>query len=138
MPAGTPYAAYNAVARVSSTVVLYHTGWRVRNAARMLETSHAEGSGFETYVRGLRGSNPSLEGWWDGGLNMHETTLAITDGATLTNVRLYTSGATSPYWSFPIALVESIECTGMVNDLLRYSLTLRASGSFVYPTGVIA
>ncbi len=140
MAAGTFYAAHNASVRLASTVVHYANEWEVTDEARLPITTNFESAGRRTLVAGIKAAGAKITGPWDGGANPHEGTLLITAGANLTNVRLYTSGTSSPYWSFPSCYVERVMPSARAesDDPLMLTFEIKGTGTFTYPTGNIA
>jgi hypothetical protein len=132
MPAGTPLSAKNCKVRINNAV-LFNSKWTATPETAMLDTSNMEGGGFEDQNGGLRKLDVHIEGWWDAGANPYDAPLALVDGQTVAFV-LYTNDIGSPNWS-GIALVKGTPMTADVKDLIKYTLDMKAKGTFGTPTG---
>jgi hypothetical protein len=99
----------------------------------MLDTSNMEGAGFEDQIGGLRKLDVHIEGWWDAGANPYDSPLNLQDGQVVSFV-LFTNDIGSPNWS-GTALVKGMPMTADVKDLIKYTVDMKAKGSFNAPTG---
>jgi len=131
-----PLSAKFAMARINGNI-LYNVVWNVTPESDLLDTSNKEGGGFKDYVPGLAGAKIHFEGWWDAHNNMYDAPLNIFNGAYLTNVLLYTTTLSSPYWNFPLVVVGPAPMMADVKDLVKYTFDANAKGVFYYPTGSI-
>lgn len=135
MPAGTPYSAKNAKARVNGNV-LFNVNWTVTPESDLLDTSNKEGGGKKDYIAGLSGVKVHVEGWFDVGANMYDSPLSIFDGAELNNVFLYLGADTSgPGWFFPKIIVGPAPMMADVHDLIKYTFDANGKGTWSYPSG---
>lgn len=132
MAAGTPLSAKNCKVRINNAV-LYNAKWTATPESAYLDTSNMEGGGFEDQIAGLRKLDVHLEGWWDAGANPYDSPLNLLDGQVVSFV-LYTSDTGSPAWS-GTALVKGMPMTADVKDAIRYTIDMKAKGSFNTPTG---
>lgn len=131
---GAPLSAKNAKARIAGTI-LYQTKWNVAPEAALLDTTNAEEGGFENQITGVRKCMINVEGWWDGSANMYDAPLILVDGQVIAGLKLYVNDLAGPFWSFPYATLSSPPMTADVKDLIKYTLSFKAAGSWTYPVG---
>jgi hypothetical protein len=132
MAAGTPLSAKNCKVRINNSV-LFNSKWTATPESAMLDTSNMEGAGFEDQIAGLRKLDIHIEGWWDAGANPYDSPLNLVDGQQVSFI-LYTNDVGSPAWS-GTALVKGMPMTADVKDLIKYTVDMKAKGSFNTPTG---
>ncbi len=134
MAAGTPLSAKNCKVRINENVH-YATKWDIKPESALLDTSNFEGAGFETQIYGLRKCEITIEGWYDAGANPYDSPMNLQDGISLTNLKLYISGTSGPYWLVPSASLRTPPMTSDVKEKVMFRLELKANGAFYYPTG---
>jgi hypothetical protein len=132
MAAGTPLSAKNCKVRINGAV-LYNSKWQATPETALLDTSNMEGAGLEDCIAGLRKLDIHIEGWWDAGANPYDAPLSLQDGQIVSFV-LYTNDIGSPNWS-GTGLVKGMPMTADVKDLIKFTLELKAKGSFNTPSG---
>jgi len=108
------------------------TGWDVDIASELADVTSTCSGGFHEYLAGLKGLTATINANWDLDASPVDDPPNFTAGATLTNVKLNISS--SSYWLIPTAIVESFKATVDVNDVIKYTVSIKANGSFSYPS----
>ena len=130
----TPYSAKNAKVRINGTV-LTSKKWTVEADGGDNDTSNFEGAGFTDTIGGLKGAVVTIEFDHDSSANMYAAPLSCTPGTTISSNLLYLNDTTSPFWSFPSALVLPGTMSADVSKNMAGTLKFKNKGTFSYPSG---
>jgi hypothetical protein len=130
----TPRSAKNAKTRING-VVLTTRKWVVTPKTTKIDTSNHEGGGWAENITGLVEMEIQITFHPDATANPYDAPRQLTPGTRLTNVMLYLNDVTGPFWQIPMANVIEHPMTADVKDALDDTITLAATGSFIYPTG---
>lgn len=136
-----PFAAYhakNAAVRVGATVVTAKK-WTVSPESEELDTTNFEGIGFYECIGGTKKCNVTIELDDNGAANIFDGGGGgLTAGATLSTVKLYLNGTSSPFWLFPSLFIKSPSMDADVKSQMRDTIQAVGTGTFTYPTGNVS
>jgi hypothetical protein len=110
-------------------------GWSVSTAADRVDVTSTRTAGYRGIITGIKGLTFSLTLKWDAAANPLDNPPSLVPGTTLSTVRLYLNGTSSPYWSITSAKVLSVTNGSTVADATGLTVECEADGSFTAPTG---
>lgn len=132
--AHTPISGKNAKMRIGS-YVLAGKRWTGTYELDELDVTNFESGGYHECIGGVRKVTVQMDGDFNAAENMFDSPPLITDGDTISLVRLYLNGTDGPYWSIPTLLVRSVSNSAEVRGTVTFSISGTGSGVFVLPTG---
>lgn len=139
-----PIIARRCKVRINGVAIVTNE-WSIEPAVEQIDVSNFEGSvtgvdvySFKDFVNGLRGATVNISMWHNVGSAIHDAPLNLQDGAYVGPVLLYLNDLTSPYWNFPVMLVNSVSTSAKVGDIVRCQVKLMNKGAFYYPTGTVS
>lgn len=134
----TPYSAKSAAVRIGATT-LTAKQWTVSPEAEELDITNFEGSGFYECIAGIKKCNVTIELDDNGAANLFDGGGGgVTAGATLSTVKLYLSGTSSPFWLFPSLYVKNPQMKADVKAAMTDTIQAVGTGTFTYPTGNVS
>lgn len=137
MPSYTPRSGFTGTATINGTE-LPVTDWSVSPSATILQFMNSLTGKHARKSATFEDASFSISFDWDDSNNPFASPLTITQGATITNVKLLLDGPTGAlYWSFPSAIVsgtpQSLQRAGKITTTLNCT----ADGTFAAPGGTL-
>lgn len=109
--------------------------WDVNPEAQRVEVTGTRHAGHTGVIAGNRGSTFTMTMKFDAAANPLDNPPNCKAGQRITNVRLYLDGTSSPYWSYPFAVVFKTPMSSAPNEATEISVECEADGAFYEPTG---
>lgn len=119
----------NASVTIGGTVVCA-TNWSVNFVSDLADATTTCSAGFRDYVAGLKGATVNVDFVYDGTNHPDAGSFAgVEPGATINLKILETAGGTTLFHA-PTFIVDNITVNGPVGDIMTFSLSGSATGTF--------
>lgn len=131
------FSGKNGKVTVNGTELLI-TGWKVEPEAERHDVTHTGSSGFGNIITSIKRAKFTIEMNWNAQQNPLDDPPNLVEGATITNVKCYLDGLTSPFWLFSSAKVLTNPVESKVGDVTKITVNCESDGSYTRPTGNFA
>lgn len=119
----------------SSPTTLKITGWSVDDQNDLADSANTSGGGFKEYTPGLNGADWTIDAQFRIDQTPYDTAAPnIQPGTELTSLKMYVGVPTAtPFWNFPVAVVEKCSIKSVVNGVITYTITGKNQGTYSPP-----
>lgn len=128
------FTGKNGHAAIGATV-LKITGWNCDDNADRHDVTNTSSGGHGNIITGVKRCPFTIEMNWDAAANPLDSPPSLGAGSTLSQVKLFLDGATSPFYLFPVAKVLGTPVASTVGDVTKITCNCESDGPYTRPTG---